>query len=861
MPERPLVLFGKPDDAARYKITGYPPPPHLPSYSRQKERLTPQLQELQSVLDRGTLTLQETPDGIEPEYTLVFEACGDLDGFHTAIKNLQKTYPIELLFETDIEDVLPDEDFYYLKQGLRDDKQTLTFKCFCVLANLRALQEIMTLWKNYEKNENFSFPIGKKKLKDVFNALKSIHLWGIEERFIETGTMQSWEEDLADSEIQNVKCEIELSYRSSSTKRILSERKIESEINRVGGKILAKSCIIDIGYHAILAEIPRQIAQNMISKAEVSFLSFNEILFVNPSGQTAVSASVETIMFEGKLTFPDKINDEPILALFDGLPQERHPLLEKFLTIDDPDDITSFYQIIDRQHGTAMASQIIWGELFNNSSSISRKIYVRPIMKPYKTINNNSNEYVPDDILLVDKIHIAVKRLFEPEDTQPIHTIKIINLSIGITTRPFYTMISPLAKLLDWLSFKYKILFIVSAGNYADDIDLDLPYSDFLKMNIKEKDKTIIQSINRQARNRKLLSPAESINSLTVGALFSDNSNYLQEGHTILPCSDNIPAPYSALGRGVNHSIKPDLLIEGGRNVVNEDYKRNNIAHWGINSRTRPPGIMHAKPFNATVGNGVGYSCGTSNSAAILSYNAIKCFDVLEDVFLTETGHTIPADFSSLLLKAMLVHGAKWDNMAPFIGQALGLFTRGEYSNKIHKFIGYGVPDINRVKECTKNRITIIGFGELFKEKAHLYSIPLPFDFSSKRILRNLTVTMTYFTPIKPNTKKYKQAQVWFTLEDEKDLVKNRSDASDKAVTRGTIQHERFFSEDLVSWTSEDLLKIKVNCRENINRLDHQIPYSIFITFEIAPEYDIDVYAVVLENIRLRGEITVPIRG
>jgi len=40
MPERPLVLFGKPDDAARYKITGYPPPPHLPSYSRQKERLS-----------------------------------------------------------------------------------------------------------------------------------------------------------------------------------------------------------------------------------------------------------------------------------------------------------------------------------------------------------------------------------------------------------------------------------------------------------------------------------------------------------------------------------------------------------------------------------------------------------------------------------------------------------------------------------------------------------------------------------------------------------------------------------------------------------------------------------------------------
>jgi len=861
MPERPLVLFGKPEDADRYKKIGYPLPPHLPPYSRQKERLAPQLQVLQSVLDRGALTLKETPDGIEPEYTLVFEAFGDLKSFHTAIGQLQKAYPIELLFETDKENVPPDEDFYYFKQGLRDDKQTLTFKCFCVLANLRALQDILTLWKNYEKNENFDFPRGRKGLKDIFNTLKSIHLWGIEERFIETGARQSWEEDLTDPEIQNVKCEIELSYRRHNGKRILAERKIESEINRVNGRILAKSCITDIGYHAILAEIPRQIAQNILSKVEVSFLSFNEILFVNPSGQTAVSTSVETFEFDAKLTLPDKINDEPILALFDGLPQERHPLLENFLNIDDPDDLTSSYQIMDRQHGTAMASLIVWGELAGISSPISRKIYVRPIMKPYETINNNSKECIPDDILLVDKIHTAVNRLFELKGKQSKPSIRIINLSIGIKTRPFYTMISPLAKLLDWLSFKYKILFVVSAGNYTDDIDLGLPFPVFSKMSDDDKDKIIIQSINSQSRNRKIISPAESINSLTVGSLFSDSSNYLREGRTIMPCSESVPAPYSALGRGVNHSIKPDLLIEGGRNVINEDFLHQTVAHWGTDHITRPPGILHAKPFLAAGGINVGYSYGTSNSAAILSHNAIKCFDVLEDVFMAETGHGIPTEYISLLLKAMLVHGAKWNSTAPFIGQTLGLFPRGNYCDKIHKFIGYGVPDIDKVKECTKNRITLIGFGELIKEKAHLYNIPLVFDFSSKRVFRNLTVTMAYFTPIMPNTKRYKQAQVWFTLENDKNLVKNRSDASDKAVLRGTIQHENFYGDDLISWTSEDTLKIKVNCRENVDRLDDQIPYSIFITFEIAPEFDIDVYTVVLESIRLRGEITVPIRG
>ena len=95
-----------------------------------------------------------------------------------------------------------------------------------------------------------------------------------------------------------------------------------------------------------------------------------------------------------------------------------------------------------------------------------RKIYVRPITKPYVTGNGKTQEFIPNDILIVDKIHITVRRLFENEAGKIAPSIRIINLSIGLGDQLLYNMISPLAKLLDWLSYKYKILFIVSAGNH-----------------------------------------------------------------------------------------------------------------------------------------------------------------------------------------------------------------------------------------------------------------------------------------------------------------------------------------------------------------------------------------------------------
>lgn len=90
-------------------------------------------------------------------------------------------------------------------------------------------------------------------------------------------------------------------------------------------------------------------------------------------------------------------------------------------------------------------------------------------------------------------------------------------------------------------------------------------------------------------RNKRLLSPAESMNALTVGAIFADNNDENPIGSLAKLCSDNIPAVYSSFGSGINNAIKPDIFFPGGRNFVHEDYMHRGMVKWRESS-TRAPG-------------------------------------------------------------------------------------------------------------------------------------------------------------------------------------------------------------------------------------------------------------------------------
>lgn len=858
MPERPLVLFAQPSIADKERKFGGAGKFYRPSYDRQIARIAPKFAVLQRAFEKGNVRMTTTANAVEPEYTLVFETIGNPDGFYNAIRKLKGRYPnVEWVME--LSNSCPnDDDFYMLnRSGKRDDNKQLSTKLFCILANQEALSQILSLWHNFQSNEQFQFDRGLTGFKHLFETLKDVHQWGIQERVNDTGILDDWSEELEHDTCDSVRAQIELFFRSASIRRNSAEEKITELITSVGGTVISKSLIPEIQYHALLVEIPRAYAQSILNKEDVELILADEIMFMKSVGQTVMVGLTDSTADSCTISYPNRIYSEPIAALFDGMPQENHPLLSDLLSVDDPDSLSANYPVDERIHGTSMASLILRGENMNSINDAIHRVYVRPIMKSQKDWNGIIEEYIPEDFLIVDKIHECVRRLYEPSAGSVAPSVRVINLSIGISYREYYNLISPLARLLDWLSYKYRVLFVVSAGNHSESLHLGMDFSSFAAMNNDQKNKFVFDYISNNLRNLRMLSPAESMNALTVGAIFSDDNDGTPMANMTTVCSDGLPAIYGSFGRGINSAIKPDIFYNGGRSFIRDDVVDRTSAKW-VSSSTRKPGIQSAYPDVTRTGIGTtGYTCGTSNSAALITNKATECYDILNDVFVSETGENIPYNYASVMLKAMIAHGASWSDLRIACVNSLNLSGR-QVKNDIHKFLGYGVTDVDKVKECTQNQITLIGYGDIKQNQAFIYSIPLPFNFHAQKYKRRLTVTLAYFSPIHPSSIKYREKQVWFTLNNGQNIAGAREEYDYHAVQRGTLQHEIFETDSTVVWDENDSLTIKVNCRGDASEVDSEvlIPYALFATFEMAPEHDIDVYQTIVQKVRMRDVIT-----
>ena len=122
-------------------------------------------------------------------------------------------------------------------------------------------------------------------------------------------------------------------------------------------------------------------------------------------------------------------------------------------------------------------------------------------------------------------------------------------------------------------------------------------------------------------------------------------------------------------------------------------------------------------------------------------------------------------------------------------------------------------------------------------------------------IKRKLTVTLTYLSPIVSTKQAYRSMQLWFTLYDgNKGLIRERQNSEWQSVLKGTLQHEIFLGELPIVWNDDSLI-IKVNCKEDAEKVRTPIPYCIFVTFEITEGYNIDLYSSVSAKIRQKVQI------
>ena len=873
MADHPLLIFPTPSRSERARRGGGGGGINCPSPNRQAERLTPRFDRLQFAMDRRQAELQDNPQGVQPEKTLVLETVGTVKDFTNAMRRIDG---LEWLGEVEDEDVAPDHGF----EDESNPEKQLRGRLFLMMSNQQALGQMRSLFEQWHESPDEPFPYGLAKLKDFFDHLYDIRPWGPEDRIRETGLVDDWQARLAAND-STVPFEVELWFRDNSVIRQMAEAHL---VQSLDGEVLQRLVIPEIEYHAILGRIPADRVRDLIERPEtrraIPLFQNEEVMYVRPVGQCAVhipedDAGVDALEDEDANMTSDNVpNGDPIVALFDGLPLTGHQKLNGRLVVDDPDGYEAAYQANQRSHGTSMSSLICHGDLNEAGEPISRKLYARPIMKPKPALRGH-DESIPDDVLTVDLIHRAVRRLFESENGEPpaAPSVRVVNLSIGNPAQPFVREMSSMARLLDWLSHEHNILFIVSAGNHAQDIKIE--WSEIERLSPSDRQDAVIKSIADDTRNRRLLSPAETLNGLTVGASHSDASqvqiptqlpltvgaSHSDASQVRIPIQlppnmidpfigSGLPSIVSAHGPGYRRAIKPDILFPGGKQILRENIPTSitRLADSG-----GPPGQLVATPGVLGRLNQMRHTRGTSNAAALASRAAHFLYNVIENLREGSSGN-IPQEYDAVLLKTLLVHGASWDDVySPYQSVLRNSDNGRTFRDYVGRFIGYGTAEISRAMVCTDQRVTLLGVGALSDGESDEFTLPLPPSLSSKTHKRRLTITMAWLTPVNARRQSYRVAHLWFNPNEQKsEIVKGRKDADYRAVQRGTVQHEILEGHRATPFQDGDNIVIKVNCRADAGEIMEPIRYGLAATLEIAEGIDLPIYQEVRDRIEVR---------
>ncbi len=811
----------------------------MPGHARQTERLTPRFQSLQVAFEARRLELQATAHNSDPDLVVVFETVGAVSDF---ISSAERIPGLEWLAGVIAEEIEPDDDFH----STQDPHKPLGGRLFLIGSNRQALDEVVRLWGLYKEAPKGNLGDGFSAWKGLFQHLKDVRFWGPQDR-LDSDLRQALRFRLENG-ATSLKFEIEAWCFASAAKNASSSVEVRALVNELGGRVLDERLIPDIAYLGFLVDMPAQGLQRLLDTTPAPLLRSERVMFLRPQGQAVVRVS------DAEPRLPDanmprqRTSGAPIVAMLDGLPLANHPRLQGRLIIDDPDEWATDYPAAERMHGTAIASLIAWGELDSGNAALAAPIYARPIMRPDPG-SNPREECTPDDRLLVDLVHMAVRRMFEgtPEAPPAAPTVRVINLSVGDRFRPFAGELSPWARLLDWLAHKYKVLFIVSSGNWADDLVLKVARESLRDLSQEARATVSMQALVQQDMHRRLLAPAESVNALTVGACYGDGSSFavVPGRYTLFP--ERSVAPYSCIGPGFRRAIKPEILLPGGRVLYRErPVSPADESHvTGVWKTPQAPGQLVASPPDG--GGNTVYMRGTSNAAALATRSAAQAFGVLE-ALRAGNPSGLPHRYDAVMIKALLAHGANVGDIEAHVLAARPDVKHWHAQRRlVSRYAGYGVADVQRALTCTEQRATMLGVGVLRNEKAWEFRVPIPESLNATLVRRRLTVTLAWFTPPNPRHSKYRTARLWVDLPAEP-LRLQRLEGEARQLQMGTLQHETFEGEGAVPVVPGQHLVVRVNCVADAGRLVDPVEFALCVSLEVAEGVPLPIY----EQVRAR---------
>ena len=837
MANLPHLLFPKPTTSGRGKLPGGGGKGFSTNPERQSVRVEQRLTALEEAWQRKEAELAAGMAGQIPEMVLVMEIAGTMDDFFSAI---QKTEGMEFLGEYDGELEMDDEFEFYNDKG-ELVTQTIPKRVFLSLANQAALAELRNLWQTHHAGNDL--PHGKGKYKTLFQVLADIRPYSVKDRLLEPKIREYFQQHILSDELINF--EVELVFFNENALNVFRQA-----VQDAGGSIVQGSelTIPELYYHGLIAQAPASSFADLSENTDVSFLKSSAALAFRPVGQLVSVLPKEEELPEsgsGSSVLPPADLREPVAALLDGLPIANHARLSDRLTVDDPDGLEENYLASYRLHGTSMASLIIHGDHNNEEEAIDSRLYVRPILC-LKQEGNQWAEKLPETRLFADLLIRAVKRMKEgdpnTDEAPTAPNVKVINLA--------------------------NVLFIVSAGNHVDDISIPSVDEKNEPLSVAQRELAIQKDFEQRRNERRILSPGESINAITVGATNTDGFGIPQEFSNVklISESDALPAPYSRVGFGFDRSVKPEILLPGGRVMGRQSPLNGQIKVYYPNGIIKhPPGIKSAMPGQNGATDAEGHSIGTSNSTALATRQAILIHQILERLNIENPDSPISEEYFPVMIKSLLVHGAHWSGADSIYRDILTDKVKANQVRKhTHPFLGYGKVHQAISLFSTSKRATILGHGELAKEEAHEFFIPLPEVLNGVDIEKNIVLTLAWVSPLHFQSSKYRKAHLFLenmASNGQTELNLSQDIFDFKTTGNGTVQHHVLKGRGADAFVEGATLKVKVNCKQDAPALPktEKIRYALAVTFGIPEGSRIEIYEQIRvgieQQVRVRAEV------
>ncbi len=861
MPERPLLILPTPEPIDPPNGPRGGSRLRFPGRQRQIARLGPLFNRLGQILGRegGAIELRDDPTSLAPDRVIVFEVAGSVRNFADAVARVPG---LELMAEYEAE-FAADEDFAVVderkgREGQDRTDKAVSSRFYLAMPDVQALRQLVSLWERWERG--LSLDVGSAPFAHLFAQLHDVRPWGPRDR-IPDETIEYWQEETDQHPDRSVRTEVELWFHQGTERRRRASEGLRDLVRASGGDMVHEADIPEIAYHGALIDIPRGELSALIERRAVRLALADDVMFLRP--QSLFVSPIEAEPSEADAPSPPLEAPElepPIAALFDGVPVPAHALLDHRLILDDPDDLQSRAVVTRRVHATAMASLLLHGDRNVGGQPLGRPIYVRPLMYAPPA----GRETTDDSRLLVDTVYRAVLRMKGSEGEEPTApTVFLVNLSMGDPKRPFTGTVSPLARLLDFLADRYRILFLVSGGNIT--LPLAVPrfdsWTSFEQASAEDRERAVIGALDCAKHERTILSPAESINALTIGAHHDDHVDPRGPApHAVDPFEDPLlPNVSSALGLGYRRAVKPEIYFPGGREYVmmkgtNGGLKVKlspGLNHFGLKAAAPDPSGMGRPNYEALIN-------GTSAATALASRAAHRIFDALMDRPGGSLLADLDPDFYAVVVKALLVHRARWSSNAETIVGICGPADKRrhvERSENVSRFLGFGTPSAEESCECAPNRATLVGHGALLPDHAHNYRIPLPGCLERVTDPRSLTITLAWFSPVKPGHQNYRRVRLEAApLHDPMQVLGVRrgqaAQPADPATRRGTVFHERLCGAQAVPFIDNGHLSLCVWCKEDAGGVGAPVRYAIAISIEA--ETAIPIYDEIQARLRVR---------